>query len=93
MKIVFEYEDGTYRIVPRLKYRTIEERNPENSLLDEYIVDEHKTKYIIANDNHIGGFEGHKDLLELQQKIKELERQLNYIKQAFLYYEYLDDEL
>lgn len=69
MKVIFEYEDGTYRIVPGLKAYSIEDRTQTHYLLNEYLFDNHIRRYIIADDNYIGGFKGHKDLIGTDKMI------------------------
>ena len=76
MKVIFEYEDGTYRIVPTSLSR-IEDRNQNNCLIDEYIVDKDLEKmYIIADDNHLGPFKKHRDLQELYEEDEYLKNRM-----------------
>ena len=92
MKIIFEYEDGTYRIVPSVNIRNIEERKHQNYLVDRYLFQtEVVNKYIIANDNRLGGFERHKDIKNIQLTIKHLEKSIELQNIALDFYRKYED--
>ena len=86
MKVIFEYEDGTYRIVP-ISLSRIEDRNQNNCLIDEYIVDKDlKKMYIIADDNHLGPLDTHKDMLDLVEEEEACRYKLQLIDSAKSFY-------
>jgi len=92
MKIIFEYEDGTYRIVPLLKVHSIEERNYKNCLIDEYIAQpDVVNKYIIANDNRLAGFGEHKDVLKVRKSIEGLKKTVALQEKVLEHYKSLED--
>jgi len=92
MKVIFEYEDGTYRIVPFVSVVDIEEKTVKNRLLDQYICDSDlKNKYIVADINKLSGFGGHKDVERITKEIKELEDSINLKKLALDFYKGYED--
>ncbi len=92
MKVIFEYEDGTYRIVPSINLKNIEERLHQNYLIDKYMVQTDViNKYIIANDNRLAGFERHKDIKNIQMTIKYLQKSIELQKIALDFYNKYED--
>jgi hypothetical protein len=86
MKVIFEYKDGTYRIVPTTLSK-IEERTQANCLIDEYIMDiDLKNMYIISDDNDLGPFLVHKDLKEIEEKAKEYKENLKNLYKSKAFY-------
>ncbi len=86
MKVIFEYKDGTYRVVPTKAYN-IEQRTKENCLIDEYITDPKlKNMYMLANDNHIGPFIDHRDLKEIDENIRKHYKNINLLKTSRYFY-------
>ncbi len=93
MKIIFEYEDGTYRIVPGLKLATIEEHLPAHTTVDALIIDNGRwkdwsndnpliNKYIVADNNRLAGFTGHRDIERLKKEIDDLTNQIDLKEHA-----------
>ncbi len=93
MKIIFEYEDGTYRIVPNLKLSKIDEHDPAYLEVDILISDNGiwkdfsnenplVNKYIVADDNRLAGFTGHRDIVRLRKEIDSLVNQIDLKKCA-----------
>ena len=90
MKIIFEYEDGTYRIVPGLQLSTINEYgNPSNLSVDKLISDMGDwpdfhvgiplvNKYIVADGNRLAGFVGHRDIVRLREEINQLTNEIKW---------------
>ena len=54
MKILFEFEDGTSQTVYDVSYSKINERSPQNHLIDELLSDPKAVRvYLMANDNRL----------------------------------------
>ncbi len=78
MKIIFEYEDGTYRVIPNIKLSKLEEKTPETKDLDITICDyDVVNMYIVADNNVLGGFKGERSTTPEEDLSKRLERDLD----------------
>ena len=94
MKMIFEYNDGTYRIVPHLKLSKIEERTTFNLMVDQFITDLDVIRtYIVADDAHIGGFGSHRDIKNILANLEELYKQLNLQLKALNFYIPFENEM
>ncbi len=92
MKIVFEYDDGTYRIIRDVTLIDIEARTVNNRLIDQYVCDKTlKNKYIISNDSRVGGFLIHRDVLKNRSEIHGLQEAIKLKEKVLEYYESFED--
>lgn len=80
MKIIFEYEDGTYKTVSNIKLTKINERTAINHEVDRLMSDVDVTnKYIVADDNTLDGNLNNRDVGKYPLYIRQQERKMDNI--------------